>query len=72
MEYIQFDIESFYPIISEGLLDRAVCFAKPRTDITNDEIQTIKHSQQSLLFGTQGNTWQRKKSLSDVTMGSGM
>ena len=70
VQFIQFDIESFYPSISEGILDRAICFAKARTDITNDEIQIIKHSRQSLLFGPQGNTWQRKKSLFDVTMGA--
>ena len=58
VQFIKFDIISFYPSISERLLDRDICFAYGRTDdIKNDEIQIIKHNRQSPLFGPQGNTW---------------
>ncbi|XP_063692277.1 uncharacterized protein LOC134824333 [Bolinopsis microptera] len=70
VQFLQFDIESFYPSISENLLDRALQFAQEHINISEEDIDTIKHSRLSLLFCPRGETWQRKDSLFDVTMGA--
>ena len=70
VQFIQYDIESFYPSISESLLDHAIEFAQRRVDIEQDDINIIKHSRQSLLFCPEDEVWQRKDSLFDVTMGA--
>ena len=49
-------------------MDAAILFAK--TNISNDDIQIIKHSRKSLLFHNTG-AWKKKsKSCFDVTMGN--
>ena len=68
--FIQYDIESFYPSISESLLDHAIEFAQRRVEIEQDDINIIKHSRQSLLFCQEGEVWKRKDSLFDVTVGA--
>ena len=70
VRFLQFDIDSFYPSISELLLDRALQFAQERMVIKQEDIDIIKHSRQSLLFCPRGDVWQRKDSLFDVTMGA--
>ena len=69
-KFLQYDIEAFYPSISEELLDRAIMFAQSRIDISQHDIDTIKHSRLSLLFCPRGEAWQRKQSMFDVTMGA--
>ena len=68
---MKFDIENFYPTISEDLLERALKFACSFTTIptaTIDEI--IKHCRKSLLF-SQNNAWVKIDiSQFDITMGS--
>ena len=68
---MKFDIENFYPTISEDLLERALKFACSFTTIptaTIDEI--IKHCRKSLLF-SQNNAWVKIDNPEfDVTMGS--
>ena len=68
--FLQYDIEAFYPSISEELLNRAVSFARSHIDIPQQDVDTIFHSRLSLLFCPSGETWQRKESLFDVTMGA--
>ena len=70
VQFLQYDIESFYPSITEPLLDRALEFAQQRIEIEQDDIDIIKHSRQSILFCPKGEAWQRKDSLFDVTMGA--
>ena len=50
-KYIQVDIKDFYPSITEETLDAGTVFAKMNTNISNDAIQTIKHSK-SLCYST--------------------
>ena len=69
-KFLQYDIEAFYPSISEELLNRALSFAQSHITIPHSDIETIKHSRLSLLFCPRGEMWQRKESLFDVTMGS--
>jgi len=70
-KFIQFDIEEFYPSISEELLNNSLKFASSHTDITEDEIEVIKHARKSLLFHSK-EPWMKKKGKEDfdVTMGS--
>ena len=68
--FICFDVCNFYPSISQDLLINALHFASQYDEITDDEINIIKHSKQSMLFN-KGSTWcKRGNSLFDVTMGS--
>ena len=67
---MKFDIENFYPSISEDLLERALKFACRFTTILTATIDTIKHCRKSLLF-SQNNAWVKKDNPEfDVTMGS--
>ena len=65
-----FDIENFYPSITEKLLTDAINFAKQFTSITDRDIDIIMHSRKSLLFDS-NTAWIKKNNSSfDVTMGS--
>ena len=65
-----FDIKEFYPSIKESLLGEAINFAKERTEITKNDIETIFHARKSLLFDHK-TTWIKKTGgLFDVTMGA--
>ena len=65
------DIAEFYPSITEVLLDKAICWARTITPITDQQEKIIKHARTSFLFSN-NDTWikQNSKSLFDVTMGS--
>ena len=67
--FIKFDIRTFYPSITETVLDEALLFAKQHHDISNDNTKLIKHCRKSLLFSN-NETWKKKqtKSCFDVTM----
>ena len=57
--FVVFDIESFYPSISEGLFNEALNFAKTKIDITNQEMSIIMHSRNALLFN-KNQLWVKK------------
>eukprot|EP00794_Sanderia_malayensis_P012450 gene12450-biopygen9924 len=68
--FIIFDIENFYPSITEDLLKNALSFAKTYCKITDEDTNIIMHARKSILFNN-GTTWVKKDSnLFDVTMGS--
>ena len=69
--FISFDIVDFYPSISESLLDQAIEWAKQHSEISDQDIQVIKHARKSLLHHD-GTAWRKRNSDStfDVTMGS--
>ena len=48
--FVIFDIDSFYPSISENLLKNAISYAKQYVTITDQEVDIIMHSRKSLLF----------------------
>ena len=48
--FIQFDIESFYPSITRGLMNRATKFAKTIVDILDEDLSIIMKSRKTLLF----------------------
>ena len=66
-----FDIEEFYPSISENLLVKALKFAKQHTNIKKEDLNVINHCRKSLLY-CNGNAWVKKNGNQnfDVTMGS--
>ena len=70
--FITFDIESFYPSITEPLLDRAMAWAHSIVPIPPDDIEVIKQARKTLLFSPTGEAWERKNSTNrfDVTMGA--
>ena len=69
--FTQFDIENFYPSISEDLLQKALSYAKTQVYIPNDHLEIIFHPRKSLLFD-KNIPWINKNndSMLDVTMGS--
>ena len=48
--FVIFDVEKFYPSISEKLLTDAISYAKSFIDITDEEYSLIMHSRKILLF----------------------
>ena len=67
--FICFDIEAFYPSISQDLLIKALDFASDYDNITTDE-RTIIHAKSSILIHNHL-PWQKKGNTTfDVTMGS--
>ena len=65
-----FDIQEFYPSISENLLDEAILFAKQHTNIQVKDLNIIKHARKSLLFDKDC-PWVKRgnQGTFDVTMG---
>ena len=70
-KFLKFDIAEFYPSITKELLMKAINFAREaNVTITQDDINLIIHTKESLLFN--GNSvWKKKGTRNfDVTMGS--
>ena len=57
--FASFDIDSFYPSITESLLSKAVSFAKNYTTIKDKDIDIIMHCGKSLLFDKE-TAWTKK------------
>jgi predicted GIY-YIG superfamily endonuclease len=69
LTFLQFDIESFYPSISEELLLKAINFAKQFTTLSQDDIEIILHSRKTFLFSS-GEPYVKKENENfDVPMG---
>ena len=68
---MQYDIEEFYPSVSEDLLKKAIDHARTFADISCKEKETIMLCRKSLLFNNT-NIWIKKEGNKDfdVTMGS--
>ena len=66
-----FDIDNFYPSITESLLSKAVSFAKNYTSISDKDIDVIMHCRKLLLFDNE-TAWTKKNhnDMFDITMGS--
>ena len=48
--FVIFDIESFYPSISENLLKKSINLAEQHTKISKQDTKIVMHSKKSLLF----------------------
>ena len=66
-----FDIQQFYPSITEKLLKDAVAFAQRYVEIKQNELDLIFHTRKSLLY-CKDTPWIKKEGNGefDVTMGS--
>ena len=69
-KFLKFDINNFYPSISEKLLKNALDFAQNFHPIPEQTIKIIFHARRCLLFDS-SNTWVKRDCPNfDVTMGS--
>ena len=69
-QFIQYDIEAYYPSISEPLLHKALDFANGFHKINEEQKKMIKTCRKSILFGSEGEVWTKNNTNFDVTMGS--
>ena len=67
---LQFDIEKFYPSITEDLMEKAFKLAKEHTYIEDSSVDVIRASSRSILF-LDGVPWKKiKNPEADTTIGS--
>ena len=67
--FLKFDIEQYYPSITEELLIKSLNFAQKYICITGKEMDIILQSRRTFLF-KDGTPWTKKKGNFDVGMGS--
>ena len=68
--FIEFDIVSFYPSITEELLKDALSFAEKFTKITQSQKEIILHTKKTLLYSNETPWEKRHGEQFDVAMGS--
>lgn len=72
LEFIKFDVQEFYPSITEELLNKAIMFGQNYTKISEDEIKIIYNAAQSVLYHDE-EVWVKRKNsnnpMFDITMG---
>ena len=70
LNFIIFDIESFYPSITPDLLDRAINWARNYVNITNQQVKIIHQASESFLYN-EGTPWVKKGEVNfDIGMGA--
>ena len=69
LKFFQFDIENFYPSVSEKLLEDSLNFASQHTNINEIEKETIRNARKSVLIND-GKIWSKKSGPWDITMGA--
>ena len=67
--FLKFDVESFYPSISDVLLMAAFEWASTLVTVTEEEKEVVNATKMSLLY-VDGQPWTKKGRKWDVTMGS--
>ena len=71
LKFVQFDIESYYPSISQKLLQKALKLAREHTSLTEEEENIIIHSRKAVVADNSGQIWTKKEDPNfDVTMGA--
>ena len=68
--FLKYDIDSFYPSITEELLIKSMAYLKTFSFITEYEEELILHCRRSLLVSNDNSVWQKKQGEFDTTMGS--
>ena len=70
LTFLKFDVEAFYPSISEELLLEAFEWASTLVEITEEEKKVVRSTKKALLY-VQGQPWTKKGDREfDVSMGS--
>ena len=68
--FIKFDIDAYYPSITNELFQEALKWAKGYIEITKEEEETIMNSRKNLI-SKEGDTWVKKENPEfDITMGN--
>jgi hypothetical protein len=71
LRFIKYDIESFYPNISEKLFEMALEFASKTTKISQENKELFKNTHKAFIVDHEGKSWVKKGTSSfDTTMGS--
>ena len=70
LSFMIFDIESFYPSISENLFIKAIQFARQITEITDEDMNLIIQARKTLLFN-KGIPWVKKEGNEDFDVPMG-
>ena len=69
-KFVVFDIENFYPSITEELLKKAINFASRRVGVQNEDKEVVFQARKSLLFN-KDQAWMKKEGDTfDMTMGA--
>ena len=69
--FVSFNIDSFYPSITETLLSKAMSYAKDYATISERDIDIIMHCRKSLLFDNEtASTNKNHSNMFEVAMGS--
>ena len=68
--FASFDVDSFYPSITETLLSKAISYAKNYTTISDRDIDIIMHCRKSLLFDETAWTKKNHSNMFDLTIAS--
>ena len=68
--FLVFDVEKFYPSISENLLRKTFEWARTLVDITNGDEKLVFMARHSFLFMNEKPWVKKTSSAFDVTMGS--
>ena len=69
LHFFRFDIVSYYPSITEKLFNDALEFAGNYTNISESDKKILLNARQQVLLW-EGDTWEKKESRFDVTMGA--
>ena len=70
LQFIQFDVDAFYPSINKNRLIQALMRAKQFIDISDQEIEIIMQSKKSVIF-KEGTPWTKKGNENfDVALGA--
>ena len=69
-QFLQLDIEEFYPSITENNIDKAMEFANKHTNLIDQEVKNIiKAASRSILFSN-GKAWTKTNQNIDISMGA--
>ena len=68
-QFLQLDIEEFYPSITEELFKKALNFAAERCTISSDDYKVIMNASKSILF-SKGVAWKKTSGVFDITTGA--
>ena len=72
LRFVKWDINNFYPSISEELLNKALAYAETLTYVSAEEREIIFHCRKCLLVDSEGREWVKSMDSNfDVTMGAG-
>ena len=70
LHFVQFDIEAFYPAITEIALEKALKFGEKFTEISENDKKIIMEARKVFLIADDSEWMKKENELFDVTMGA--